>query len=183
MSCRQLSLVGLLALAPLLLAGPAAAADWQIVQAESWLGFTGMMAGVIFEGRFGHWTARITFDAAQAERGHAAVTIDMGSVATGDPEKDAALPRSDWFDARTFPNAMFEVRSFRPKSGTSYEAIGVLTIRNVKKEVVLPMTIEVNGTHLHASGKLEWCVPTMASAKARGRAANGSRRTSSLRLT
>ena len=67
-----------------------------------------------------------------------------------------ALPRSDWFDAERCSQRNFRgPQSFRPLGGTSYEAIGTLTIRNVTRQVVVPMTIEVNGTPLHASGKLD----------------------------
>jgi polyisoprenoid-binding protein YceI len=141
--------------AVVLLASPASAAEWTVVPAKSWLGFKGTMAGAAFEGRFTRWEARISFDVAQADSSHAVVTVDMSSAITGDRQKDEALPQSDWFDAKTFPKATFEAHSFRPNGGESYEAVGALTIRNVKKELVLPMTIEVSGATLHASGHLD----------------------------
>ena len=78
----------------------------------------------------------------------------MASAVTGDPQKDQALPQSDWFDAKTFPNATFEALSFRLKDGNSYVALGTLTIRDVKKDVTMPVTIEITGDGLHAKGQL-----------------------------
>ncbi len=72
----------------------------------------------------------------------------------GDPQKDRALPQSDWFDAKTFPQATLEALSFRLKNGNSHEAVGTLTIRNVKKKVTMPVTIEMTGDSLHAKGQL-----------------------------
>ncbi len=144
-----------IAIACLLMATPACATDWKVVAAKSWLGFKGTMAGAAFEGRFPRWQARISFDPAQADHGAAVVTVDMSSAETGDRQKDAALPQSDWFDAKMFPKATFEAQSFRPKGGNAYDAVGTLTIRDVKKAVVMPTTIEVTGTTLHASGHLD----------------------------
>jgi polyisoprenoid-binding protein YceI len=155
MTIARLSAPLVVALAFLLAARPVSAAEWRIDPAKSWLGFKGTMAGVAFEGRFKRWDARISFDPAEPEHGHAVVTVDMSSAETGDRQKDEALPQSDWFDAKSFPNASFKVQSFRSGGGTSFDAIGTLTIRNVTKAVVLPMTIEVSGTTLHASGHLD----------------------------
>jgi polyisoprenoid-binding protein YceI len=141
--------------AGLLLSGPAAAAEWTVIAAKSRLGFEGTAAGVSFKGSFKHWQARISFDAAEAARGRAVVTVDMARAETGDAQKDAALPSAAWFDAKAFPTATFDVQSFRAKGGTSYEALATLRMRDVKKDVVVPMTIEVAGDRLHARGCLD----------------------------
>jgi polyisoprenoid-binding protein YceI len=154
MICMRLSIFPLLAAASLLLANSTKAADWTVVPEKSQLGFEGTMAGVAFKGLFLRWTARINFDSAQPGASRATVIIDMFSAVTGDRQKDDALPQSDWFDANTFPKAMFEAQSFRSNGGNRYEAIGTLTIRNVTKPVVIPMSIEVTGASLHASGRL-----------------------------
>jgi polyisoprenoid-binding protein YceI len=142
-------------LTSLLAAQPALATEWKIDAAKSWLGFKGTMAGAPFEGRFRHWQGRISFDPARPDQGRAAVTIDMTSAQTGDPQKDAALPRSEWFAAKSFPAADFEVQSFQSKGGNSYEAIGTLTIRDVTKHVAMPVTIDASGASLHAVGHLD----------------------------
>jgi polyisoprenoid-binding protein YceI len=154
MRATRLSILSL-AVAALLLSGPVAASDWKVIAAKSRLGFEGTAAGISFKGSFGRWQARISFDAAEAGRGRAVVTVDMTSAETGDAQKDEALPKGEWFDTKTFPTATFEVRSFRAKGGTSYEALATLRIRNVKKDVVVPTTIDIAGDTLHASGRLD----------------------------
>jgi len=146
---------GTAALALLLLASPAWATDWKVIPEKSRLGFKGTAAGNPFEGQFQRWEASISFDPAHADHGRAVVTVDMSSAQTGDKEADQALPRSAWFDAKTSSKATFDVQSFQPKGGSSYDAIGTLTIRDVTKHVVMPTTIEVNGATLHASGHLD----------------------------
>jgi polyisoprenoid-binding protein YceI len=131
------------------------AIDWKVVAAKSWLGFTGTASGARFEGRFSRWQVRIAFDPAQAELGRAVVTVDMTSAVTGDRQADQALPQADWFDAAAFPESTLEVQSLRRKGGNDYEAVGTLTLRNITKAIVMPMTIEVSGNTLHAKGRLD----------------------------
>jgi polyisoprenoid-binding protein YceI len=141
------------ALAVLLSANSARATEWTVDPAKSWLGFTGTMAQAPFDGRFQRWRATISFDPAHPESGRARVTIDMASAVTGDKQKDAALPQSDWYDVKTFPEAIFEVQSFQAKgTPSSYDAIATLTMRGVKKDLTMPLSIEVNGDTLHAKG-------------------------------
>jgi polyisoprenoid-binding protein YceI len=79
----------------------------------------------------------------------------MTSAVTRDRKKDQTLPQADWFDAASIPNSMLAVRSFRAKGGNDYDAIGTLTLRNVTKAIVMPVTIEVTGNTLHAKGHLD----------------------------
>jgi polyisoprenoid-binding protein YceI len=118
-------------------------------------GFRGAAAGAPFDGRFSRWQAEISFDPDQPEAGHVIVTVDMASAVTGDKEKDGALPQAAWFDAKSFPHATFAAQSFRAKGGRDYDAIATLALRDVTKPVVMPVTIEVDGNVLHASGHLD----------------------------
>ena len=52
---------------------------------------------------------------------------------TGRNRGDPVFPQRDWFDAKSFPEAVFEAQSFRPKGGAAYDAVGTLTIRGVKQ--------------------------------------------------
>ena len=141
--------------AALLWSGIAHAADWTVDAGKSRLGFIGSQSGSPFEGHFSRWTAKIAFDPAHPAAGSAVVEIDMASATTGDLQKDQSLPQADWFDAKTFPQARFEATSFRPKGGNAFEAVGSLSIRGVKKDVVLPFTLDVAGPAAHAKGKLD----------------------------
>lgn len=144
-------LVGLFAIA----ANHADAADWKVDPAKSKLGFTGAMSGQAFEGIFKSWQAEIAFDPANPGAGHAKVTIDMASAATGDRQRDAALPDSDWFGVRKFPQAVFEATKFVAKESGHFDAEGTLTIRGSGKAVTLPFTLDITGDLAHAQGKLD----------------------------
>jgi polyisoprenoid-binding protein YceI len=143
-------------LAAALLPAPAAvAASWTVDKAASRLGFAGTQTGTPFEGRFTSWDARIEFDPARPEAGSAVVTIDVASATTGDAQRDAALPQPEWLDAATSPEAVFETTSFRPRGGNAYEAVGTLSLRDIRREVVLPFTLDVQGDTAVAKGRLD----------------------------
>lgn len=144
-----------LAVAALVAASPAHAAQWKIDPAKSRLGFAGAQSGLSFSGAFKRWGGAIDFDPANPAAGHVLITIDMTSAVTGDAQKDTALPTTDWFDAKSFPQAEFEAKSFTAKGGNAFEAKGSLSIRGHSKDVVLPFTLDVSGAQAHAKGKLE----------------------------
>jgi len=138
-----------------LLAMPAGAADWQVDNGKSMLGFVGNVSGQKFEGHFKNWQAEISFDPAQPALGHAIILIDMTSASTGDRQRDQALPDGDWFNAKKTPQARFEAARFVAKGGNAYEAEGTLTIREVSKQVTMPFTLDITGDVAHAKGQLE----------------------------
>ncbi|HMA50853.1 MAG TPA: YceI family protein [Magnetospirillaceae bacterium] len=132
-----------------------AAADWAVDAGKSTLGFNASVSGASFEGKFKSWQAEIAFDPASPAAGHAKVTIDMASAATGDRQRDSALPDSDWFAVKKNPQAVFEATSFKALGGNQYEAIGTLTIRGNSKPVTMPFTLDITGADAHAKGKLD----------------------------
>lgn len=77
-----------------------------------------------FVGRNGIATANGTFhvwqiveqaiDLAEIEQGHAVVEIDLASVDTGSPRRDAHLRNPDFFEVERFPTARVRVYDARP---------------------------------------------------------------------
>ncbi len=134
-------------------AGGAHAAEWSVDPAKSKLGFTGTQTEAAFTGHFKTWTATIDFDPAKPESAHVAVTVDLASASTDDPQKDEAMPQPDWFDTAHFAQAKFEATGFKPTGGHGYETVGKLTLRGVTKDVTLPFTLTLTGAEAHAVGK------------------------------
>jgi polyisoprenoid-binding protein YceI len=146
------AVLGTVLLAPV---APALAADWTIDPAHSTLAFTGTQTGAKFTGHFKSFGGTIQFDPAHPDAGHALITIDVTSAATGDQQRDEAMPGTDWFNVASFPKATFAASSFQPKGGNAYEAHGVLTIRGVSLPETLPFTLDVSGSTAHAKGHLD----------------------------
>jgi polyisoprenoid-binding protein YceI len=137
-----------------LLAAPAYAADWTVQPGQSQLGFFGVQTGTPFKGSFGKWTAQISYDPANPQAAHVKIVIDTASAATGDTQRDTALPGSDWFDVSAFPQAVFEATGFVEKGGDHFEAPGTLTIRGVTRKITLPFTLDIAGKQATAAGHI-----------------------------
>jgi polyisoprenoid-binding protein YceI len=138
----------------MLAAGPALACPWQVDMAVSKLGFTATMQGAAFEGRFKAFTATIDFDPAHPETGRAQVVVPLGSVDTAFEERDDELKKAEWFDVKTYPDAVFETTSFS-KSQTGFLAKGMLTLRGVRVAVDLPFTLENAQAATRVRGRAE----------------------------
>jgi polyisoprenoid-binding protein YceI len=131
------------------------AATWNVDPASSKLGFKGVMNGDAFTGVFHRWTAQIAFDPKNLAGSHVAVNIDMTSAATGDADRDQALPTADWFSAKTQPRASFTAAAFKDLGGGKYQAAGDLTIRGVKRPIVLPFTLAISGDTAKMNGAVD----------------------------
>ncbi|MXV44361.1 polyisoprenoid-binding protein [Saccharibacter sp. 17.LH.SD] len=138
-----------------LAATPVFASDWTVDPAHSKIGFSGVQTGNPFSGHFGKFDGTISFDPAHPEAGHAKINIDIASAATGDAQRDGAMPGSDWFNASKFPQATFEAKSFKAKGGNAYEAVGTLTIKGVSQAETLPFTLDITNNTAHAKGHLD----------------------------
>jgi polyisoprenoid-binding protein YceI len=144
-----------LALGLMILASPAWSApapSWAVDTAHSTLGFQGAMNGDAFKGAFRRWSAQIAFDPKNLAGSKAAVSVDVASAATGDPDRDQAMPGADWFSAKTQPHASFVATSFKDLGGGKYQAAGDLTIRGVKRPLVLPFTLAISGDTARMNG-------------------------------
>ncbi len=143
---------GLLALASPALAAPAP--NWTVDAANSKLGFRGAMNGDAFNGLFHRWSAQIAFDPKNLAGSKAVVSVDVASAATGDADRDQAMPTADWFSAKTQPKATFATTAFKDLGGGKYQASGDLTIRGASKPVVLPFTLAISGDTARMNGSL-----------------------------
>jgi polyisoprenoid-binding protein YceI len=64
-------------------------------------------------------------------------TADTASVNTNNEQRDGHLKSGDFFDAETFPKISFSATSYAQVSGSDYELVGNLTIKDVTKSVTL----------------------------------------------
>jgi polyisoprenoid-binding protein YceI len=136
----------LLLLAALALPGAAGATDYAVQQGASTLGFGDTFQGQGFDGRFGKWTAAISYDPADLAASRFDVTVDLASARTGDDDRDGALPGPDFFDTAKYPQAHFVTTGFRSVGG-KVVADGQLTLRGVTKPVSLAVDFKPQGGH------------------------------------
>jgi polyisoprenoid-binding protein YceI len=66
-----------------------------------------------------------------------AVTVQIGSVTTGNPQRDADLGTSQYFEVDKYPTMTFVSKGFRQTGDSAFVLVGDLTIKDVTKEVEL----------------------------------------------
>lgn len=123
-------------------AAPAAPAHYTLDPARSMLRFSFTQAGANNNGRFGKFTTDVLFAADNLGASKINVTVDVGSLDTGDKERDDTLKGADLFDVQKFPQARFVTSKITQAAAGRYEAIGKLTIRSVGKDIRVPMTFQ-----------------------------------------
>lgn len=64
------------------------------------------------DGKFNKFDAKIDFDTASNTLKILEGTVDIASVDTANPKRDAHLQDTDMFDAKTYPNMTFKMTKF-----------------------------------------------------------------------
>jgi polyisoprenoid-binding protein YceI len=108
--------------------------------------------GVPVEGTFKKFDAQVAFDPRKPEGGTVALQIDTGSASLGVPMSDAELPKPPWFDTAHFPQASFQSNAIKALGEGRFEMAGKLTIKNVSRQVTVPVTIATAGNLAVATG-------------------------------
>ncbi len=90
-------------------------------------------------GRFTDFSGTIDFDPARPQDSGIAFTINAASVDTGTPDRDAHLRSDDFFAVEKYPVISFKRARATKESDELFEVAGTLTIRDVAKEVALPV--------------------------------------------
>jgi len=115
-----------------------ALAKWDFDHAHSSIDFTvrHMLVSKV-RGRFTKWSGDIQIDEQDPTKSRVAVKIDVSSVDTHEPQRDAHLRSPDFFDAANHPSIEFQSKRITKKSDDRYELTGDLTIRGTTREVSL----------------------------------------------
>jgi polyisoprenoid-binding protein YceI len=88
------------------------------------------------KGRFGAVAGTVRLDEQDPTRSEVEVTIDVASIDTRQPDRDAHLRSADFFDAEHHPVMTFRSRRIA-RDGGDYVVDGDLTIRGVSRPVTL----------------------------------------------
>ena len=138
-----------IAAAILFASGPVYAAPTALVAdaAKSQITFAAKQMGTPAEGKFGKFTANISWDAAKPDASHAELTIDMSSFDIGLAEVNQEAMGKEWFDAKSFPQAKFVSSSVKSLGGGKFETTGKLTIKGHTNDVTAPFTVKTEGAN------------------------------------
>src|SRR5947207_12524025 len=117
--------------------------SWVVDKAHSTVEFVARHLMVTkVRGRFNDYDAAITI-ADRPEDSSVEVTIQAGTITTGDPGRDGHLTSADFLDIETYPTLTFASTAVRPTGASTWDVDGNLTIHGVTKPVTL--TVDFGG--------------------------------------
>lgn len=105
-------------------------------------------------GKFTDFDGTIHFDQNNLKGSKADFSVAINSINTDDAKRDKHLQSKDFFDAKTYPKMSFQSTKFEKKSDKEYLIHGKLTIKDVTKNVVLPMKITGEMEHPMMKGTI-----------------------------
>ncbi len=89
------------------------------------------------KGGFTKVTGTVEFDEANPAASSINVTIDVASIDTREPQRDAHLRSADFFEVEKFPTITFVSKEVVKSGDDSFEVVGDLTIRGVTRTIDL----------------------------------------------
>jgi polyisoprenoid-binding protein YceI len=94
-------------------------------------------------GHVGRWNATLTLDRHEQSLSSVEVVIDAASLESGATERDNHMRSAGFLDVSTYPNIRFRSQAIRATHGDRrFVVVGELTIRDVKREVMLEVRRE-----------------------------------------
>jgi polyisoprenoid-binding protein YceI len=102
-------------------------------------------------GEFDSFRGAVTYDAARPEATRIDATIDVASLSTREPKRDADLRSALFFDVENHPAMTFVSTRARAVSGDQLEVTGELTIRGITREVTLSVQ-DISGPQVDMRG-------------------------------
>lgn len=116
-------------------------ANWQVDKDHTQVNFEARHFVTAVRGQFRDFDVRLSYDEQRPENSSVAATIRAASVNTGNDKRDAHLRTDDWFDAERYPEITFRSTRIERVSPMELRAHGKLKIRDVERDVALPIHI------------------------------------------
>jgi polyisoprenoid-binding protein YceI len=81
------------------------------------------------------------------------VRVEIASVDTQDQERDGLLKDADLFNAAKYPAATYTATSLARRADGGIEAVGKLTIRDISRDLRLPLKLQPTAAGLDLRGE------------------------------
>ena len=107
---------------------------------HTWVGFSIAHFYTPVPGYFSKVKGTIVVDRDHLENSTVEAIIAAGSITTNTKMRDDDLRSTNFFDAAEFPVLTFKSESWKSTGESTYDVTGVLTMKNIAKEVVLKVT-------------------------------------------
>lgn len=118
-------------------------AAWALDPAKSTLGFVSNYMTTEVKGVFKTFTADLRFDPADLAASRVTVDVDVTSVDTAYADRDSTLKTETWFNAGSFPKAVYTASAFEATGLNAYRAKGELSLAGVTRPLDLLFTLAI----------------------------------------
>ena len=118
----------------------AAVETYNIDPVHTWVGFSIAHFFTKVPGYFSKVKGTIVVDRDHLENSTVEAVIEVASITTNTKMRDDDLRSTNFFAAAQFPAMTFKSSAWKSTGDNTYAVTGVLTIKNVAKEVVLKVT-------------------------------------------
>ena len=115
----------------------AAVETYNIDPVHTWVGFSVAHFFTKVPGYFSKVKGNIVVDREHLENSTVEAVIEVASITTNTKMRDDDLRSTNFFAAAQFPSMTFKSESWKSTGDNTYAVTGVLTMKNVAKEVVL----------------------------------------------
>jgi len=115
----------------------AAVETYNIDPVHTWVGFSIAHFFTKVPGYFSNVKGTIVVDRDHLENSTVEAVIEVASITTNTKMRDDDLRSTNFFAAAQFPSMTFKSKSWKNTGDNTYDVTGVLTMKNVAKEVVL----------------------------------------------
>jgi polyisoprenoid-binding protein YceI len=122
-------------------ASAAALFPWNVDAAHTEVNFQVRHFFTPVNGTFRDFDIQLDYDPENPGQSSVKAEIQVASVDTRNDRRDEHLRTADWFDAETWPTMTFESTSVRADGANRLVATGDLTIKDVTRQVELPIEI------------------------------------------
>ncbi|MHA7772516.1 YceI family protein [Roseibium sp. M-1] len=99
------------------------------------------------EGRFGNWDGTLLIDKDDPSKSSIEFTIDITSLDTFFPDRNAHFLSPDFFDSAKYPTATFKSTKVEKTGDNQLAVTGDLTIKDITKPVTLTVDVTALGEH------------------------------------
>jgi len=133
---------------------PLQAATYEFDKAHSSIRFGVQHIYSTVYGQFDDYSGNIVFDPKKPTDAVFNIIIEVKSINTGIGKRDKHLRSAEFFDANKYPQITFVSSAAKHIEGTNYEISGTLTMKDVSKDIVLPLVFHGSKDHPMDKGKI-----------------------------
>jgi polyisoprenoid-binding protein YceI len=123
-----------------LMSANAAIETYNIDPVHTWVGFSVAHFFTKVPGYFSKVKGTIVVDRDHFENSKVEAVIEVASITTNTKMRDDDLRSTNFFAAAQFPSMTFKSEAWKSTGDNTYAVTGVLTMKNISKEVALKVT-------------------------------------------